>query len=323
MIFPSNESWNEWGITEDCHKFFLVRWTEIFSEETFNTWQIKSSNILSLIAELIDVASVVESVPEANINLQIILSEIKDNLSTEIVIKEHFPFTNKYVEEIEKIYISEFGNNGNRSVKKLLRVCRVLYSNLKDYETKLIQKITHILKNKPADYKIELNQLTMSFAVNLFTKGYSIKSLQESTKILTNDSAVDFVARFEMLVDEFRGGDQDYECSFFVNWIGSHERVQFKDITIHSNRPREFSAVENSFYSQNKGSLIATVKVKTKDKFTARQIAEDRIESLSAMSQLYLVDKKTAIRNEQSLVKDFNSELTCIETDDTFLKYIH
>ncbi len=40
MIFPTNEEWTLWEINEEHHKFFLLRWQEIFDENTFDSWQV-------------------------------------------------------------------------------------------------------------------------------------------------------------------------------------------------------------------------------------------------------------------------------------------
>jgi hypothetical protein len=52
MKHPTNENWEEWNITEEAHQFFSLRWMEIFDLNTFNTWQVRSSNITSILKEL-------------------------------------------------------------------------------------------------------------------------------------------------------------------------------------------------------------------------------------------------------------------------------
>ena len=59
MFFPKQETRDEWEIKEDLHKFFFLRWQEIFDETTFDSWQVRPCNLTSLLDELLIAIDVV------------------------------------------------------------------------------------------------------------------------------------------------------------------------------------------------------------------------------------------------------------------------
>ncbi len=54
MLYPTEEDWAKWGITDECHKFFVLHWDELFDAETPDTWQVRTCNIVTLLGEMIE-----------------------------------------------------------------------------------------------------------------------------------------------------------------------------------------------------------------------------------------------------------------------------
>ena len=58
MLYPSEVDWAKWGISDECHKFFVLHWEELFNAETPDTWQVRTCNIVTMLGEIIDVARI-------------------------------------------------------------------------------------------------------------------------------------------------------------------------------------------------------------------------------------------------------------------------
>ena len=63
MIYPSPEEWAQWSIQEDLQKFLTLLWVELFGESTLDTWQVRTSNVRTLLQELIEAVTVAEQHP--------------------------------------------------------------------------------------------------------------------------------------------------------------------------------------------------------------------------------------------------------------------
>jgi len=53
MKRPTKDFFIDAGITDPAHQFFVLRWYEIFDEFTFDSWQVRSSNIKTILGEIL------------------------------------------------------------------------------------------------------------------------------------------------------------------------------------------------------------------------------------------------------------------------------
>ena len=179
MLFPSDEEWSTWGIADESHKFFFLRWQEILDENTADTWQLRFSNIKTILNELLDVTDVIEEVPEAHKNLFILLAEAREILSNDIVINQNFKHLDIFLTELENCYKNKIKEKDKKDCNHFRRLLKVLMAQLDSYRDLLFDRIIEILKNPPKSFKKELYALTMSLGVELKSLGYSVPSLQE------------------------------------------------------------------------------------------------------------------------------------------------
>lgn len=319
MINPTSETWSNWGITEESHKFFVIRWEEIFSFETFNTWQLRSTNFIKLIRELMEVAKIVDFVPESHINIKRIIEEAKKN--EDYVIEEFFPFAREYLNKLESIYNSEITNDSIKSTRKFVKVANVLLENLCNYDSKNVEYIKRILSSsEPGKYKLALNSLINSLAVSIADRDYSIRALQDSLNILIDNNISNFVERFYCLINKLNGDCTEFECSFFINWAGHHQKIDHYEIELTLDRPTNYNNdLETTFFEQNKSSLLANIKVSATEEYSAYIKSKQKIEELFGINQLYQPKKEATIRNDKALIRSSNAEY--LISDDPLSNY--
>jgi len=91
MIFPNIETWGKWGISEDHHKFILLRWEEIFSEDTYDSWQVRTGNLQSILVEMLDAVTATASFHPFHRNIKHLIKEAKHLEKSDPIIPKHFP----------------------------------------------------------------------------------------------------------------------------------------------------------------------------------------------------------------------------------------
>jgi hypothetical protein len=323
MVFQSEKNWVTSNIKLESHKFLISRWEELFSEDTFDTWQIKSANFYTLLHELMRVTQITAEMPETHINIKTLIEEAKDLAKDDFTIKEHFPFASHYLTKLESLYKTEIENTSDKVFINFNSQLTVLIRNLHTYEEKVVESIKEILRTPSAHYKIKLDMLLMSLAVLLKNKGYSIISLQESVKTLMDPTINEFVKRFEVMVEDFAGTKKEFECYLYTNLPKKIGDIEQPEIKLTSTRPNKANTPEEEkFFALDKQSVMAQVTVKATDIYSARRLAEEKIETLFGISQLYLVFKKGSIKQDLALVRsDSNAQL--ITSDLSRLNYVH
>ncbi len=50
--------WTLADISEPHHRLFVLQWGELFGEDSLDTWQVRTSNVLSILAEIEEVTRV-------------------------------------------------------------------------------------------------------------------------------------------------------------------------------------------------------------------------------------------------------------------------
>lgn len=326
MFFPKQETWDEWEIKEDLHKFFFLRWQEIFDETTFDSWQVRSCNLTSLLDELLIAIDVVDRVHSSHLNIQYLIEEAKLIAKDDLIIKNNFSFVSGYLEKLKYEY-DNCVKNENKSNDNFRKLLKVIHGNLAGYREKLEKRLLELITNPPQKkYKSEIYALTMALGVEIKLQGYSTDILKESYKILINTKLGNFGERFKKLRDDFSGRENKYDCHFFISWPGEVPNFPENNITFIEEHPdhelTELSIEEHNFYKQNSEALIAKVTVKSLDHHSARMEAERVLDSLFAVNTLYSPTKKAAIKHKKALIFSEKDGLKYCIAEQHALKYI-
>ncbi|MCP4050481.1 MAG: hypothetical protein GY730_07230 [bacterium] len=326
MIFPKQETWDEWEIKEELHKFFFLRWQEIFDETTFDSWQIRSCNLTSILDELLIAIDVVDRVQSSHQNIQYLIDEAKLIAKDDLFIKEHFSFVGGYLKKLKHEYDSCVKNE-NKSNDNFRKLVKVILGNLVGYRKRLENSLLTLIITPPEkNYKSKIYALTMAFGVEIKAQGYSTDVLKESYKILTKKELGSFVERFKKLKDDFSGTENKYNCHFFISWPGKLPNFSENNITFikkHPDlKPGTLSDEEHEFYKQNSEALIAKITVKSLDHYSARMKAERILDSLFAVNTLYTPTKKAVVKHKKTLISSEKDGCKYCITEQHSLKYI-
>lgn len=323
MIFPNEQDWNKWSIDAELHKFFLLRWQEIFDENTFDSWQVRSCNLKTILLEMIEALNIVDKVHIFHPNIKILIEEAKQIASEDKIIAEFFPYIVEYVKKLDTTYEQNIKNENSKNAESFRKILNVMIGNLHHYRNKLESKIKELISNPPEKYKIELYSLAMALGIELKSIGYSILALRESYKLLTDTRNGSFLERFIKLTTQFSGNEISYTCYFMISWHGDIPLLE-GDIELTKEHPKNLlSDEEKEFYNQDSEAVVAKISIMALDHYSARVKAEKILQSLFDLSMLYKPTKITTIKHKKSLITDDNNHAKkCIGVDSSNLKYI-
>jgi len=308
MIFPTSEEWNSWKIADDAHRFFLLRWEEIFNEETFDSWQIRSSNVRTILSEILTAADIVEKVHVYHHNIGSLLEELRSAVEYDTIIKRYYGFVARSVTELRSAYEQHIRNSQKLDTSALKRPVRVLLGRLSGYCETLFSEIHKILAAPPPKYKIDIDTLIMLLGVELKSLKYSTTELRNSITILQDPTIPSFADRFLKIKSLFSGNLKDYECDFILSWSGQFPDLPSCGVSRHAPTEKSLSAEQAAFRAQDKEPLVVTVKVQAMDAYAARSIGESLLETAFSAKKMYQASKTAGIKHPHVLVRSSESE---------------
>ena len=324
MLFPKKEVWQEWGIEKEPHRFFVQRWYEIFSEETYDSWQIRTSNVKTILNEILDAIDVVGRVHTFHRNIEFLIDEAIKISKKDFIISDFIPYVPDYLLNLKEKYNSDVKNESKKDLPAFKRLVMVLLGHISEYKKALINALRQMIADPPEKhYKKKLYSLTMALGVELKSEGYSISSLQESHKILTDNTEPYFSNRFEKLIEVFTSSKDTYECRFLISWPGDIVDLDEYEVKIERGRTGEINTPEEiGFFNQDNQPLVAILKVESIDPFSARSDAENKLENLFAYSILYRPNKKPIIKHPLVLVSPSQGSKKLVKPDTSRLMYM-
>lgn len=327
MKRPSGELFDNAGIIEEAHKFFILRWYEIFDEYTFDSWQVRSSNLKSILEEILVSCEIVEKIHAHHPNILMLIDEAEKAAENDLIIKGHFPFVSHYIGDLRTIYLKHIKNKDELNSNILARSVTVMLGNLRDYREYLFDDVLAIIKLPSPKYKKDLYSLTLSLGIELVSTGYSLGGLRSSLELLLWSEGVDFYTKFERFLNQHSGKLFEYRMLFHLSLpkpMDTVEQLPGYDISLSKNRPPEedWSNEEKLFYKKDKQTVIATVNVRAVDMYSAKTECEQRIEALFAALKLYQATKIPAIKHNGALVKREGKPDIFLETDNSRTRYI-
>jgi len=308
MIFPTDEDWQKWQIAEDAHKFFLLRWEEVFNEETFDSWKLRSSNVRTILREILAAADIVERVHVYHHNLISLIDELECVVKQDLITKRYYSFVANTISEIRVVYEKSIRHQEKADTGALRRMVSVLIGSLADYCERLFSEAYKILSSPPVKYKIDLDGLIMLLGIELKSLGYSITSLRNSISVLQDATIPSFPERFLRMKSLFSTQLKQYECYFILSWSGHFPEISSYGVLPQTPPEGELSEVQEAFYDQDKSPLVVMVPVKAMDVYSARSIAESILESIFSAKKMYQASKTVAIKHSQALVRSSEQE---------------
>lgn len=324
MFFVEKEKWESWGISESSHKFFLSRWYELFDEDTFDSWQVRTSNVKSILHEILAASEVAIRFYPSHHNINWLIEEAKSIMPKDIVITESFGFIASYLDEIEKAYKDKVASEKSKAILEFQQVVRVTLDYMSPYRERVIKRL-RIALGKTDNFE-EIYTLSLNLGIELHNAGYSIEALRAGSSILTDPSDADFISRYDNLISKYSGQIHKYTCKFLISWKNSKssKKPDLTDygIIIHNKVPDTLSDVAERFFTQDKSPLIAEINVEATDHFSARYLSEELLESIFAVNKLYQPSGTSAIKHDLALVEHDGGDERCISPNNSRLGYV-
>jgi hypothetical protein len=164
MRRPTTEQLDNAGIKEEAHRFFVLLWNEIFDEYTFDSWQVRSSNLISILEEILISCEIIQRIHGHHPNILMLINEAAKAAENDLIVKCHFPFVGRYIDDLRELYQKHVKNKEELNGKILARATTVILGNLRDYRKFLFDDVLSIIQSPNPKYKIELYSLTISLA---------------------------------------------------------------------------------------------------------------------------------------------------------------
>ena len=310
MLYPSEREWAEWGIVDECHKFFVLHWDELFDAETSDSWQVRTCNILSLLEEMIDAARIAESFDAYRGVLRSILDEAFPVMSRDAIIKAYYPFVPAYLEVWRK---KEIGKSDPAEVQRL---ATVILGNLKDYWENGVELVLELLIIADKGKKKELYDATLNLGIATAARGRSTSYLRDAvrTRVLIQSDRR-FIDRVRDMFRDFAQGERNYECLFWTDGVKRHLADSLpSDIQLHFGRPDDLPAepADPFFKQATRQAISLRVKVEATDPEAAWRRADQRLGEVFAGLNLYSIDDRYQVKPLNVLIKDEVGAVTIV-----------
>lgn len=347
MKFPSNEEWQSWGIANEAHKFFFLRWEELFKDDTYDGWQVKYSNIRTLLKEVLEAAEVVKVVHVYHHNIRSLIDEIQYEIKSNDLVREYYPFLSKYVENLSNDYDTLVKVDGKTNLDKFQKNVRITVGMTDGHIERVKKELAELVFNPSGKYKIKLDNLISELAVELKSIGYSSQALKEGINFLKEVDEQNFNNRLKKLLAQFSGQEKCFQCKFIVTWPGGVPGFRLGDDIVFETGVQAESilrAAENAirelqsehaeqveqatqiraFYSQDpQQPIVASISVSALDPFAARYNAKERLEKIFALKTIYHPNKNPSIKQKQALITSSDTQRSiCVGPDESWGSYV-
>ncbi|MBT3328165.1 MAG: hypothetical protein HN396_18225, partial [Gemmatimonadales bacterium] len=203
----------EWGLEQDHHLFFALRWEELLNSRTYDSWQVRTSNLSSCLQELLDGLRLARSSPQVFRGLMSVAEEALNLARSDIVVKKHFAPSTPLLEEFCK-GVTDGGDPKHEKLQRLESLANILQGWLADYRARVEEELRVILDQEkpPENYKIGLNRLIMSLAVELSRIGYSIPYMRDGWAVLSDPDNGEIKERLDRFFARFSKHLREYVC---------------------------------------------------------------------------------------------------------------
>lgn len=314
MLFFSEDDWQLYGVRQELHRFFVLRWDELFNDETPDTWQIRTSNVLGVLDELVEAIDVAEEHEQSRHNVPVLLDELRAMIHLDPVIPKHFPFVTDYIPAESAQDPSASSSTADQTdFRELRRRLKVIIGQLQNYHKLAINDLRTMLAGAAAKQKEAVYDLAMAVAVGWSVMGYSREHLADISDLI-DSSEDDFIRRFDRFVARCDGVKRRYRCRFGLNWPAAIPAPGFRapDVVLTQGVPaRSLTQAEVRFYGKgNPTDVFAEVSVNDLDPVAAYRAAEARLVNVLAALNLYFVQHRLELKGTWALVSDDEQTLS-------------
>ncbi|QEN04090.1 hypothetical protein EW093_05040 [Thiospirochaeta perfilievii] len=305
MINITDEKWKEWNIEKDKHKFFTIRWEELFNDKTYESWQVRSTNVKYLLNEIRESAIISNKVKVHHTNLNDLIEELEITIKSDNIINKYFSSLLFYTNKISKQYKS-IKKSDNPDFIEISELAQYGIIILNDYLNKNFDYLEEILFSEENNKK-ELNTAMQLLAVELHNIGYSFEYIKNSFQILQTTQK--FEEKFIKLKQLFSKELIEFECyyllrtSFQLETLSSHRLISVNRNDLPKNRLTEL------FLNQDLGCSVIKVTVKSLDKITAAIQGRQLLRNLLALRVIYEPDIKNQKMHPIDLIKNDDFEI--------------
>ncbi|HZL34155.1 MAG TPA: hypothetical protein VFC78_02525 [Tepidisphaeraceae bacterium] len=300
MFFFTENDWLNRGIDNELHRFFLLVWKEIFDELTPDTWQVRTSNILTVLRELIQTVEIATEFDGYKYNIPVLLNEAKEMLGVDPVIAKYFPFVTAYLPS------ATGPDSFPKDLSALGHTCTVILGALRDYHKHAISELRELLLPGNEKEKGLICRLAMAFAVERLGQGYSIEYLRRGVDCSIRAARLSFIEKLDQFAASCTGENIRYMCRFSISWPGSIPPAGFHGLGITlDRRPAEpMTEVQRTFYGtrSNENDVFAVFTVDAKDSYSASRGGEERLANLFAVVNSSVVQGRFNIKGTHSIV---------------------
>jgi hypothetical protein len=336
MLYPSSADWQSWGITAEHHKLFVLVWAELFGEDTPDTWQTRTSNIRTILAELLEVLTVSEHHDRYRHNIPSLLAEALQIVGQDPIALSEFPFIRPYLETVSKKQSAKANDAStdtapahavasNKDIAALRHQVQVMLGHLTTYRAKLVASLRRLLEAGASKENDRLSKLTLALATDLASIGHSTLHLRESLSVVLDPSEPIFAKRFDRLIRCCQGEPSEYLCRFAVSWPKAIATGQaFGSVELTIGRPLgPLSVAEATFYGQSTpDDVFADVRVDAMDPISARTAGEAKLSRAFAILNLYQILTRVDIKGHFALVTPAGSAPALQSSDESRRAYL-
>lgn len=275
MLYPKPDEWTRWGVSDDLHQVFALHWTEIFDPETPDTWQVRTSNIKTILNEVIESARLAQQRPSHRPMLRALLDEALVVVKRDMILADRHPFVASYLEPWRNRKVDE------GSLADIEHLAAVVRGNLGDYWSGGVTLLLRLLREKDSKQKKRLYDTNINLGVEAVASGHSPVYLRQTfIDTVLIESPIPFVERVERMFTALGTARLTYTCIFKVEGVKqSDEAVLPDDIEVVRGQPPSpaGSASELFFRGVAKSGISLRLNVEAADPEAARHLAEQRL----------------------------------------------
>ena len=174
-VLPRDEIDRLWKFPEHRQLFALV-WLEALDPYTNVSWQVRTTNIRTILEELIHVARISESYPRYSGNMEPLLEEARYVASRDPVVVKHFGFASSYLKAVEP-----------KDHAGVRRTAAILQGLLRSYPAKLADDLRSLLLPDSTKEKDLIAGLASALATDRHCHGYARDYLRRLAGALLPD----------------------------------------------------------------------------------------------------------------------------------------
>jgi hypothetical protein len=291
VIFPTDNFWTR---------------SELFSDDSPLTWQVRTCNPITLLAELSETLDLAEQFDAARYSIAVLVAELKFISKLDPIINHKYKNIADFIQSLSE------GEIKLDQIPYLTSQIKVLRDKLAPYRHTLISELREVLATSSS--KDRCSSLTTALATELTAEGYSVSHLREGLKILIDPEEKDFCTRYDALITYCSGKTRPFKCRFgagLPTYIDG-EALAHVGIEVSIGTPiGPQTLTEVPFYrNANEADVYADVSVFALDPYAAQRIAEQKLSNLFAIRQIYQVLKTAQKKRLITLVTDINASRT-------------